>query len=179
MSWDERYSKGDHANLRPMAFLTALAERTAPGSRVLDLACGAGRHSLLFAAHGCAVTSVDSSQVALEILCDRDARVETVLADLTTFDPGEELWDLIVVTMYLQRSLFASIRRWLKHGGLVAMAIPLVDERTGVKPMNPDFLLRPGELASKFSRGWIYEHDLEIWPDPPARAIAELIARKQ
>lgn len=38
-----------------------------PGARVLDLACGAGRHSILFAKHGFNVTAVDLSENLLNV----------------------------------------------------------------------------------------------------------------
>ena len=171
MSWDERFSKGDHADLKPMPFLVALASRTDRGARVLDLACGTGRHAVLFAERGCEVTAVDSSAVALQILRDRDARVTTILADLETYEIEDGAWDLIIVTMYLQRSLFSKL-----IAARVATAIPLVDEREGVKPMNPDYLLHPGELAAYFPvRGWVHEYREETTPDTPGRRLALLI----
>ena len=175
MSWDERFSKGDHGiHVQPMSFLVALAERMDPGARVLDLACGTGRHAVLFAERGCKVTAVDSSSVALQILRDRDARVTTLLADVETYEIQEGAWDLIIVTMYLQRSLFPKMK-----AARVAMAIPLVDEREGVRPMNPDYLLRPGELSAYFPEpGWVHEYFEETTPDAPGRRLALLITSR-
>ena len=179
MSWDERYRKGDHLDLEPMAFLQTLAERMLPGSLVLDLACGAGRHALLFAARGCRVLAVDSSAVAIDLIRSRNPEVGTLVCAAEEFVAAAESFDLVVVTMFLDRELFPKIRAAVKPGGLVAMAIPLVDGREGVKPMNPDFLAQPGELAAKFPEElWIHEHSVETLPEPPSRRIAELIARK-
>ena len=36
--------------------------KPSPGSRMLDVACGKGRHSVVFAAHGLDVTGVDLSR---------------------------------------------------------------------------------------------------------------------
>ena len=172
MGWDERYSKGDHVDLKPMPFLVSLAERTDPRARVLDLACGTGRHAVLFADRGCEVTAVDSSAVALQILKSRDARVTTVLADLATYETG--VCDLIIITMYLQRNLFARLR-----AKRVAIAIPMVDERDGVRPMNPDYLLHPGELAGYFlTPDWVCDYYEETTPELPGRRLAVLIASR-
>jgi SAM-dependent methyltransferase len=44
-----------------------------PGTRVLDLACGHGRHSIELARHGCAVTGVDLSEPSLALAATRAA----------------------------------------------------------------------------------------------------------
>ncbi len=44
-----------------------------PGMRVLDLACGHGRHSVELARHGCAVTGVDLSEPSLALAAVRAA----------------------------------------------------------------------------------------------------------
>ena len=61
---------------------------------ILDLGCGLGRHSLLFAAHGFDVTALDASESGLRRLgttaAQRGLSVHTVRADLTVlpFDAG-------------------------------------------------------------------------------------------
>jgi hypothetical protein len=55
----------------------------------------------------------------------------------------------------------------------------MVDDDPGVKPMNPAFLLEPGELRAEFE-GW------ELWRDfegkregsERRRAMAEIVARR-
>ena len=61
---------------------------------ILDLGCGLGRHSLLFAVHGFDVTALDASESGLRrleaIAAKRGLSVHTVHADLTRlpFDAG-------------------------------------------------------------------------------------------
>ncbi len=63
-------------------------------SRVLDLGCGMGRHSLLFAENGFEVTALDLSESGLRKLralaTERGLHIRTVQADLTSlpFDDG-------------------------------------------------------------------------------------------
>jgi len=62
--------------------------------RILDLGCGIGRHSLLFAANGFQVTAFDSSESGLRrlerIAAERRLTINTVHADLAKlpFDDG-------------------------------------------------------------------------------------------
>jgi SAM-dependent methyltransferase len=59
--YDKLYRHRDEAEAR--AFLTRLLQelQPAPGSRVLDLACGSGRHARFLAGQGLEVTGVDLS----------------------------------------------------------------------------------------------------------------------
>ena len=120
---------------------------------VLDLACGRGRHTQLFAARGCTVTAVDRDADALSIVAQTatetgKGRVTTVQADLEgapwPFAPAS--FDAIIVTNYLHRPQFAELVRTLRPGGvLIYETFMLGNERYG-RPSNPEFLLRPGEL---------------------------------
>ena len=161
-----------------MPFIEALVNRIEPG-RALDLACGMGRHSLLLASHGWQVTAVDASQAAIDSIRAVDPRIESVHANLEKFEFNLEpdSWDLICVCLYLQRGLFESIRRGVRKGGRAVLANPMMDDREGVKPMNPHYLVSAGELEREFS-GWRIEHECETLANPPSRKIAELIALK-
>jgi SAM-dependent methyltransferase len=126
------------------------------------------------------VTAVDQSPAALELVrAVGEPKIETVLADLEAggFAIEPNAWDLICVSFYMQRDLFPAIRDGIKPGGLLSAAFPMIDERPGVRPMTPAFLMRPGELRSLFAE---FEplHDLETDPPVPKRRVAELFARK-
>ena len=58
-------------------------------------------------------------------------------------------------------------------------AIAMVDDDPNIKPMNPAYLLQPGELRANFE-GWELLHDFEGKPvgDPKRRATAEIVARR-
>lgn len=185
--WDERYSRGEHATSEPGKLLVRVVKNLKPG-RALDIACGAGRHSIYLASLGWEVTAVDSSRVGLEILRERaraggvtvNARIENL--ESGKFQIDKDAFDLICVFYYLQRDLFQRLEVGLRAGGTFIAAIHLVDESPDTKPMNPDFLLRPGELRG-FFRGWGIEHYHETaHHDADAgdhtRRTAEIVARK-
>ena len=85
--------------------------------KVLDLACGRGRHSLALAARGWEVTGVDQIEQELP-------GVRYVQADLEKheFPIEPDAWDLIVCWLYWQADLLPSIARGVRDGGLVALA---------------------------------------------------------
>ncbi|MBS1786991.1 MAG: methyltransferase domain-containing protein [Acidobacteria bacterium] len=181
--WDERYQQGEHLNDKPHPLVVELAAKLKPG-RVLDVACGVGRHALYLAERGWQVTAVDSSKVAIELLRERanklGLQVDARVADLETgeFIIAPNQYDLIVNCCYLQRDLFAAIKAGTKIGGVVLVVIPMVDNDPAVKPMNPAFLLLPEELRAQFA-DWELLHDVEGKPVVGRRAMAEIVARRK
>ena len=183
--WDERYQQGRHITDRPHPLITSFASRLAPG-RALDVASGTGRHAIWLAEHGWQVTAVDYSRIAIEILrqrCrDKGLAVESVTADLERheFGIGPESYDLIIVCNYLQRDLFATLKSGTRIGGTVIAVIALVDNDPNIRPMNPAYLLNPGELQAQF-QGWEIVHSFEgkSTADPHRRRMAEIVARRR
>ncbi|HSO07146.1 MAG TPA: class I SAM-dependent methyltransferase, partial [Pelomicrobium sp.] len=97
-----------HAAVSPAsAWVARWGELLVPGSRVLDVAAGGGRHSRWLAARGCRVEAVDRDPDALAGLADCPG-VGTRVADLEGGPwPYEgEQFDGIVVANYLHRPLF-------------------------------------------------------------------------
>lgn len=123
-----------------------------PDGEVMDLACGAGRHSRLLAQHGHAVLAVDRNAEALALAAGPG--IQTMQVDLETDDPAKT-WPFaadrfagIVVTNYLHRPLWGSMVASLADQGvLIYETFALGNEQFG-KPSNPDFLLAHGELLA-------------------------------
>src|ERR1700685_151727 len=99
-----------HELSAPSPWVERFAALLAPGGRVLDVACGSGRHARLFAGRGCEVEAVDRDAEALTTM-NGVAGIHTRRADLEGEDwpyaPKE--FDAIVVTNYLYRPLFPSL----------------------------------------------------------------------
>jgi tellurite methyltransferase len=185
--WDERYGKGEHATLEPNPLLRRVADAL-PAGVALDIACGAGRHSLYLAQRGWGVTAVDASKVGIEITKERaralgvelDARV----ADLERggFEIKREAYDLICDFYYLQRDLWPKMRDGLRVGGVLVAAIHLADEGRRDETRNPDFLLQPNELRAEFE-GWeiLHYHETSLNDEDAGdhhHRTAEIVARK-
>jgi SAM-dependent methyltransferase len=138
-----------HASLAPSRWVVRFSSLVADGARVLDVACGQGRHSRWFAARGCRVVAVDRDEAALEGLSSV-AGITPVSADLEAHPwPFEgEKFDAIIVTRYLHRALFPSLLHAIADdGALLYETFARGNEAYG-KPSNPDFLLTDGELLT-------------------------------
>lgn len=131
----------------PSEWVVRWISQITPGGRVLDLAAGSGRHSLLLAESGFVVNAVDRDVSALAEL-DTLQTVTVLKSDLEQgswpFKPGE--FAGIVVTNYLYRPLFPHLLDALVDGGVLIYETFAAGNEVYGKPSNPDFLLQPGEL---------------------------------
>lgn len=131
----------------PSPWILRFAPLAGSGARVLDIACGRGRHSALFASRGCRVVAVDRDAAALAALSGV-AGVATVACDLESgaWPLGEERFDVVVVTNYLHRPLFRPLLGAVADDGLLLYETFAVGNEVYGRPSNPDFLLKDGEL---------------------------------
>jgi SAM-dependent methyltransferase len=119
------------------------------GGRVLDVACGSGRHIAAALARGLQATGVDKDVTAARAAFADRAGVTLVEADLEDGRPfpfAHGGFDGVIVTNYLWRPIMAGIVSAVaRDGALIYETFRVGNERFG-KPSNPDFLLEPGEL---------------------------------
>jgi len=100
------------------------------------------------------VTAVDGAEEGLALLRASAAErglvgVLAVAADLEVdgqFQIGVAAWDLVVISHYLQRDLFARVVEGLRPGGM-AIVIALLDE----EGIGKAHRVRPAELRSFFT----------------------------
>ena len=146
-----------------------------PGGRVLDVACGGGRHLRWLAAQGWQLTGIDRDAAAVAPL---RALAEIHVADIEGGPwplPGAR-FDAVVVTNYLWRPLWPALRDSLApSGALIYETFAIGNEAYG-KPSNPAFLLRPGELLEACAglRIVAYEEGLLA---SPTRCVQRVVAR--
>lgn len=136
-----------HDLATPSAWVIRWADRIPAGGRVLDIACGRGRHARYVTARGHLVEAVDRDPAKLATLKGVPG-VTTHCADL---EGGPWLFERerfagIIVVNYLHRPLFPHLLAGLAPGGvLIYETFAAGNERYG-QPSNPDYLLKPGEL---------------------------------
>jgi SAM-dependent methyltransferase len=138
-----------HRDLAPSPWIVRFAPLVAAGARILDLACGHGRHARWFASRGASVLAVDRDTAALAALACVPG-VETREVDLEAGDwPLQGTFDAIVVTHYLHRPSFATMLGSIAADGvLLYETFAQGNERYG-SPSNPAFLLAQDELLER------------------------------
>ncbi len=127
--WDRRFREETREELpSPLSFVVEAAQGLPPGD-ALDLACGGGRHAIWLAERGWRVTAVDGSAAGIEILRKRSdgLSIHALVADLEKheYSIAPAAWDLIVISLYLQKDLFEPAKLGVKPGG-VLIAITLL-----------------------------------------------------
>ena len=158
----------------PSAWVQRWSHLVPRGARVLDVACGSGRHVHWFAQRGCTVTGVDRDALATQSLSDL---AEMVNADIEggSWPFAARRFDAVVVTNYLWRPRLPDIVASVAPGGILLYETFAVGNETVGKPSNPDFLLRPGELlqAAQGLRVVAFEDGFEA---APARFVQRIVA---
>ncbi len=156
----------------PSPWVVRFAPLVAPGGAVLDIACGAGRHTRLFHARGHPVTGLDRDTSRLTGVED-SAQVEVVEADLESgaWPVAGRAFAAVVVVNYLYRPLFPRLIEALGPGGVLIYETFAAGNEAYGKPRNPDHLLRPGELLDGFATALsvvAYEHGTTLAGARPA-----------
>jgi len=156
--WDKKFSEKSEL-LKPREASLYLQKLALVGKDkiALDLACGAGRHSLYLAKQGFKVFALDISEVALtavDKLIEKEGvanQVTTAHSDLDEFAPEVALYDLIVMSNFLDRDLIKRACVGLKKDGLFFVETYMDDPSNEKKDSNPEFLLQKGELKQLFA----------------------------
>lgn len=128
--WDARYSEDELAyGDQPNDFLREQVAALSKGT-CLCIAEGQGRNAAWLAGQGFDVTAMDQSaagmQRAQEFARQHGRQIRTEVADLATYDLGENRWDTIVaIFAHLPPALRADVHRRivsaLKPGGTVLL----------------------------------------------------------
>jgi SAM-dependent methyltransferase len=158
-------------------WIARLAPRRGERASALDVAMGRGRHAVALAIAGFRVFGVD---VRFDAVRDAALRVRAAggqlhgwCADLTEHPLPLSRFDVIVVTRYLQRSLFHALRGAVRPGGVVLYETFTTAQRAlGTGPTSPDHLLEPGELRRAFDGFEVLCYEEVTAPEAMARIAA-------
>lgn len=132
-----------HEELAPSAWVTRFGQRVTVAGRILDVACGAGRHAHWFAGQGFLVDAVDRAD-----LPKLSPRIAFKRADIEA-DPwpyAGKQFAAVVVANYLHRPLMNTlVESVAPEGWLIYETFSAGNEQFG-RPSRADFLLQPEEL---------------------------------
>jgi 2-polyprenyl-3-methyl-5-hydroxy-6-metoxy-1,4-benzoquinol methylase len=170
---------------RPSYWFTWHESWFKPGFRVLDLACGAGRHALAAAKLGSSVVAVDRDRDKLkEARMEAERRglkIQWLEADLEQPWPELGRFDAVLVFNYLDRARMSQIVDAVAPGGFLMMETFLeIQRQLGWGPQNQAHLLEFGEI-SKLVAPLTVVHGREAFePADNAQwaAVASILAKR-
>ncbi|MFH1804395.1 MAG: methyltransferase domain-containing protein [Pseudomonadota bacterium] len=152
-----------------------------PGGTALDVACGNGRHAQFLVDAGWQVTVTDRD---VSGVIDMQDHLEVIKTDLEAapWPLPERQFDLVVVTNYLHRPLFADLQRAVRPGGWLLYETFMQGNEAFGQPRSPQFLLRPDELRDVFA-DWqfiAFDQGQKIRQGPPVSScvIQSITVRK-
>lgn len=137
---------------QPSPWIVKYASLIRKNGRVLDLACGNGRHGIRLAKQGYQVDALDRDAQALANMAGMD-NINVFVVDLEAGDwphSGQQ-YDGIIVSRYLYRPLLVRLAELLCPDGILIYETFMVGNERYGKPSNPDFLLLPNELLEIYS----------------------------
>lgn len=165
----------NHSDLVPSVWVARFAVLIPGGGRVLDVACGSGRHARFLAANGHSVEAVDREMSGF---IDVPASVNVREADIESgpWPYASEKFAGVVVTNYLHRPLMAALVACVAPGGaFIYETFAAGNEKYG-RPSRPDFLLKQGELL-EVVRGQLQVVAFEdVYVETPKPARVQRIA---
>lgn len=173
-----------HAEISPSDWIYRWSSLLEPGSHVLDVACGHGRHMRLLHTLGHKPTGVDISHQAVEAARQWG---DVTVADLENGPwpfsaPGAGAnvatpFDAVVVCNYLWRPLMPVLLDSVRTGGLLLYETFAVGNELLGKPSRPDFLLKPGELLAVCEHMKVIAYE-DVRLNKPARLVQRIVAQK-
>ena len=168
-----------HTNSTASPWLQRWVHLLPAGGRVLDLACGRGRHLRWLAERGFRVTGIDRDAAALAASQDLADTGRAVLIEADVENgpwpcPGRQ-FDAVVVANYLWRPLWPQMLASLAPGAVLVYETFAAGHASVGKPSRPDFLLQPGELLERCAGLRIVAYE-DGFLDPPPRFVQRVVA---
>ena len=164
----------------PSPWLVRWAHLLPPRSRVLDVACGSGRHLHYLHTLGHQVTGVDVDVKAAKALAPHSELIQADLENQTwplQDGQGPRLFGAVVVFNYLWRPLWPNLLASLAPGGVLLYETFASGQEQWGRPRNPDFLLQPGELLERCQDLQVVAYEYGLAPDP-SRMVQRIAAKR-
>ncbi len=166
-----------HSTRQASDWLKKWSHVLAPQSRILDLACGQGRHAMWLSSLKMDVLALDKDKLALEEI--QKMGINTLCADLENapWPLKGERFDAVLVTNYLWRALWPELLESVKEGGFVIYETFCEGHQAYGRPTRADFLLQSGELLRVFKDFKVLGFEEGLLSEP-MRYAQRIIAQK-
>ncbi len=170
-------------SLPPSQWIVNNLSQTNTSINLLDLACGAGRHSIYAAKIGHRVVSVDIDKNKLTKLRDNKL-INPIQMDIeksNTWPFKKNIFETIIVTNYLYRPIFKYILESINIGGKLLYETFTEENSVFGRPNNKNYLLKPQELldyALKNNFKIISYEEIIISKSKQKKAVQRISAKK-
>lgn len=179
--WNQRYARMTSTDMTDVSPLLAAQLANLPRrGHALDIAAGAGRHSIALAQNGLMVDAVDISVEGLRLLKARagpDLPICPLVIDLSLGWLPERCYDVIVNFFFLERAIWPQMENRLAPGGWLIFETFTVGQLAlpNKRPVRRAFLLEENELRHAFPELKILFYQEGIYR---GKATARMVARK-
>lgn len=166
-----------HSSIAPSDWIRRWSHLVPAGGKILDVACGKGRHTRWFFERNHDVTGIDKALEAIESVANLGQAIQADIEDGSWPLPGQRFAG-VVVTNYLWRPLLPTLVASVAPGGVLLYETFAQGQETVGRPARPEFLLRPGELlqACQGLRVVAYE---DGFLEDPARFVQRIAAVRE
>lgn len=184
--WEQRYADLSlQERAEPNPFILAHLDWLPLHGWALDVAAGAGRHSVLLATRGLRVDAVDISWRGLRLARQRAQAagvanaLRCIVADVEQPWLPHRAYDVILTTYFLHRPLLPWLKDRLRPGGWLMYETFVLGPAENTANSPSHFWLQPGELPSFFAdfRILFYEEVCHNGRNA-GRVTAQLVAQK-
>lgn len=164
--------------MNPSTWLLTHIERI-KNQRVLDIACGTGRHIQPLLDAGCEVFAVDRNIQTLSTL-KKHPRLHLWAQDVEHRALPAMQVDVLVVFMFLHRALFADMARLLRPGGILLHETFHIAHREKFgRPRHEAFCWQVGEAEDLLCHAGFDIEKLEEAVATPSGMMTRLVAKKR
>ena len=180
--WNKRYSENSYHKNNPVTLVEEWLPKL-PVGRALDVACGAGRMSLLLAQAGFQVDAIDISHEGLSQARqkseDQGFDINWIEHDLDEPYQFDSDYDLIIVMWYVDLALISRLCGCLAPGGYLICEEHLITDQQMTGPKNSNFRVAPGKLREAISEldVLLYEESIKLNSEGEQVASARVVAK--
>jgi len=180
--WNQRYTEGSYHKNNPVTFVEDWLPKL-PVGRALDVACGAGRNSILLAQAGYQVDAIDISPEGLNLARqyaeNQGLSINWIEQDLDQTYQFDTDYDLIIVMWYVNLGLISRLCDCLAPGGYLLCEEHLITDQEVIGPTSLNYRVAPGVLREAVSGVdvLLYEESIEMNSEGEQVASARVVVK--